>query len=121
MDDVLNCPICCDKLRNSHLENKWLYPIGKTANYIERLCCKSHSHIVSIYTDEKTNQVDFLRLSLNPTYDTIVEIDFVNQKSLITLIKGCDSQHIKIDKLLEVDFPNLVSLREKCNLFTLFS
>lgn len=121
MDDILTCPVCGDKLRNSHSNNKLLHPTGKTANYVERICSHGYNHIVSIWTDKETKQVDYLRFSLNSNYSRFLEVDFVNQKCRLLLMEECGYKHIDIDKMLEIDFNDLSKLKEKLQLYILFS
>jgi hypothetical protein len=120
MDDVLTCPICGNKMRTSHLKNKLLHPVGKTANYAERLC-NGHNHIVQFWTDKETKQVDMIKISLKPNYSRFIEIDYVNQKCRITCAKEGEHEYIEIPKMIEPDFPDLVSLKERVNLYVVFS
>jgi hypothetical protein len=121
MDDVVLCPICGDKMRVSHLNNKFLYPVDKTSDYTERVCAANHNHVVNLWADKATNQVDYLRFSLNKEYSRWMEIDYVNQKSRITLRMGTDYQYINIPRLLLPDFPDLVAMRDQIGLFLTFS
>ncbi len=122
MDDVENCPVCGNKLRNNHSKNKFLFPINKTSDYVERLCSHGHAHIVSFWVDKKTKKVDFLRMSVNSISSQFIEIDFVNQKCRIQMKSPNKEPHyINVDRLLPLDFPNLEKLKEKISLFVLFS
>jgi hypothetical protein len=121
MDDVLHCPICGNKMRNKYHDKKLLPPVGKTANYAERICSSGHNHVITIWTDKDTKQVDMIKLSLNPKYSRFLEIDFVNQKCRITCTKDGESEHINIPKMIFPDFPDLTKLKEKVNLYVVFS
>ena len=121
MEDILLCPICGNKMRVLHLNNKFLYPVEKTANYTERVCANNHNHVVSLWADKATNQVDYLRFSLNKEYSRWVEIDYVNQKSRVTLREGTDYRYINVPRILIADFPNCSVLKETIGLFLVFS
>lgn len=121
MDDTLACPICANKLRNIKLPNKFLHSTNKTANYIARTCFNGMNHSLTFYVDEDAEQVDFLKLSLNPKYSRFIEIDFVNQKCRINCLKDSKPQYIEIDKMLQPDFPLLTKLKEKVSLYITFS
>jgi len=121
MDDALCCPICNNKLRTSHLTSKLLHPIGKTADYAERVCSQGYNHIVTIWTDKATKQVDLIKISLNPRYSRFLEIDYVNQRCRITCAKEGEYNYIEIPKMLIPDFPDLVKLKEIVSLYILFS
>jgi hypothetical protein len=121
MDDVLCCPICGNKMRTSHLDNKLLHPVGKTANYAERVCSKGYNHVISLWADKETKQVDLIKISLNPKYSRFLEIDYVNQKCRITCAKDGEYEYIEIPKMIEPDFPDLVKLKERVNLYIVFS
>lgn len=121
MDDVLCCPICGNKLRTSHLPNKLLHPVGKTADYAERVCSQGYNHTVTLWSDKTTKQVDMIKISLNPKYSRWLEIDYVNQKCRITCAKDGEYEYIDIPKMIEPDFPDLVKLKERVSLYVVFS
>lgn len=121
MDDLLCCPICGKRLRTSHLTNKLLHPVGKTANYAERVCSEGYNHIISLWADKATKQVDLIKISLNPKYSRFLEIDFVNQKCRITCTKDGEYEYIEIPRMIEPDFPDLVKLKERVSLYVVFS
>lgn len=121
MDDVLNCPICGNKLRTKHHTNKYVPFIEQTGDYAERLCSKGHNHIVDMWVNKTTEQVDFLRLSLNPKYSRFLEIDYVHQKCRITCVKDGEYEYIDIPKMIVPDFPDLVKLKERVSLYVVFS
>lgn len=120
MDDVFDCPICKNKLRNIKLPAKYLHAVEKTADYVERTCTRGRSHSIQFFTNEETGKVEFLKISLNPKYSRYIEIDFINERSRISCMKSGRVEHIEIYKVLEPDFPDLVSLREKVALFVIF-
>lgn len=122
MDDVLQCPICGNKFRNTHHKSKKLHPVDKTARYVERICSSGHNHVITIWVDKDTEQVDLINLSLNPKYSRFLEMDFVNRKCRITCIgKDGEKEYIDIPKMIRPDFPDLTKLKEKVNLFVVFS
>jgi len=121
MDDVLNCPICGNKLRTSHHKNKHIYFIDQTGDYAERICSNGHNHIVDMWINKATKKVDFLRLSLNPKYSRFLEIDYVNQKCRINLLNDGEYEYINIPKMIEPDFPDLEKLKERVSLYVVFS
>jgi hypothetical protein len=120
MHDMLICPICNAKLRNIRLPGKYLYGVGKIANYIERTCV-GMNHSLQLFADESTNQVDWIKISLNPKYSKFIEIDFLNQKCRIICTKNSKPEYININKMIEPDFPSLEKLKEKINLYVAFS
>ena len=121
MDDILYCPICGNKLRTSHLTNKLLHPIGKTADYAERVCSEGYNHIISLWTDKTTKTVDLLKVSLSAKYSRFLEIDFINKKCRIICAKGGKHQYIDIPRLLVPDFPSLTELKKVVSLFITLS
>lgn len=121
MDDVLHCPICRNKLRTSHLYNKLLHPVGKIADYSERVCSEGYNHIVCLFVDKETKKVDLIKFSLNSKYSRFLEIDYVNDRSRITCVKNGKFEYIEIPRLLEVDFNDLSPLKRACSLFITFS
>ena len=121
MDDVLNCPICGNKLRNVKCPDKFLHPAGKSSNYIERTCSQGRNHSLQLFCDEKTKQVDLLKLSLSADYSRYLEINFATQKCRIHCMKAGVTEYIDIDKMIEPDFPELKKLKERVGLYVTFS
>lgn len=121
MDDILSCPICGNKLRNVKTPNKFLHTAGKTSDYIERTCVHGRNHAIQFFTDEATNQVDFLKISLNPKYSRYLEINYVNKTCRISCMKAGKTEYIDIEKMIEPDFPDLIKLKERVALYVVFS
>lgn len=121
MDDTLSCPICGNKLRNIKLSGKFLHYVDKSANYVERTCSQGMNHTVQFFTDEDTKQIDLLKISLSPKYSRYLEIDYLNQKCRISCWVDGNAEYIEIDKMVELDFPDLVKLKEKVSVYILFS
>jgi hypothetical protein len=71
--------------------------------------------------DEKTQQIDCIKISLNPQYSRFVEINYALGTSRISCLKEGQPDYINIDKILEIDFPCLEKLRDKIKLLVLFS
>ena len=120
MDDVLDCPICKNKLRNINLPAKHLHGVGKTSDYIERTCTQGRNHSIQFFADTTTDKIDLLKISLNPKYSRYIEIDFINERCKISCMKSGRAECIEIYKILYPDFPDLVSLKEKVALFIVF-
>jgi len=122
MDDTLLCPICGNKFRNVNLINRHLYSVDKTANFVERTCSDGMNHVLQLFVDTSTGKVDFMKLSLNPKYSKYLEIDFLNQKCRINCMKdGRTVQYINIPKMLDLDFPDLIKMKERVSLYIVFS
>ena len=121
MEDSPTCPICGNKLTNLRLKNSYLASMDKRANYMQRTCTKGRNHSFQNITDEGTSQVDWVKFSLNPQGTRWVEINFVTGKSRIICLKDGQPDYLDIDKQLEPDFPDLTKLREKINIYVLFS
>ena len=121
MDDTLICPICDRKFLSSKYANMHLKEIDKIANYTSRICTKSMNHVLSFWTDQDTNKVDYIRISLEPNNSKVITIDFHNEKSKISMYKNSDPQYIHLQRTFEPDFPSLENLRKQVNLFILFS
>ena len=98
-----------------------MHPIGKTANYAERVCSEGYNHIVIFWTDKDTKKVDLIKISLNPKYSRFLEIDYVNQKCRITCAKDGEYEYIEVPKIIEPDFPLLEKLKEKVSVYIIFS
>lgn len=121
MDDSLTCPLCDNKLRNINLPNRSLLYVEKTSDYTERVCSNGHNHVLMMFVDNKTKRVDLLRMSLNPKYSRFIEIDFVNNKCRIDYKNEGKSEYIDVAKMIYPDFPHLTTLRERVDLYILFS
>lgn len=121
MDDTLTCPVCGNKLRTINLYNKYLHPVGKSADYTERTCSAGMNHSLQFFSNKDSKEIEFLKLSLNPKYSRYLEIDFVNQKCRIHCMKDGKAEYIEIDKIIVPDFPLLEKLKEKVNVYILFS
>ena len=121
MHDTKVCPICGLKMRTINLKNRLLHLVNKQSDYIERTCSKGLNHTLMLFTDYKTGQVDFIKLSLNPKYSKFLEIDFINQKCRISCKKDGKTENIEINKMIYPDFPELTDLKSKVNLYVTFS
>ena len=121
MNDITCCPICGNKLRNTKHPNKYLVNVNKKSDYIERVCSNGTNHVLVIYADEKTRQVDLLTLSLNPKYSRFVQVNFHNQTSHIHCWKDGQEEIIDLPAMLNLDFPHLTELKEKISLYIAFS
>lgn len=121
MDDTTNCPICGRKMRIVNLYGKMLHNVNKQADYTERTCVQSATHLLQFFADKTTGKVDFINLSLDPKNSKYLEIDFVNEKCRISCMKDGVPEYIEIPKMIVPDFPQLEKLKEKVNLFVVFS
>ena len=109
MIDTKICPICRNKMKSNDF------------GFIQRFCT-GKNHFVQLISNKKTKNVDYIRLSLTYDYDKIVAIDYFNNKSIIYLFHdGAKKNEIEIPYVLDADFPNLVALKEKVNLFITYS
>lgn len=122
MDDFTHCPICNNKLRTHHLTNWTQFYLPKTADYIERICSHGFNHSLLIATDPISLQIDFMKLSLNPSFSRFIEIDFINSKCRVRIYQENDPDLIiNIPSLLMPDFPSLALLNQKVSLYLTFS
>ena len=121
MDDILFCPMCNNKLRNVNMNRYLLYPTGKRADYVERRCTTGHGHVVIFWTDKATSQVDFMCATLCPTFERVIETDFVNNRSKIICKSNGAYQSIDIDRLLVPDFPDFIEIQQIVDLFVAMS
>ena len=112
MEDLILCPICGNILRTAHLNKFHLHIVGKTANYAERTCPGAHGHSIMFWTDKTTNQIDFLKVSLNCNYSRFVEIDFLNKETRVLCSRNGKFDVINVGRLLIPDFPDLSELRK---------
>ena len=116
MKDTTYCPICENKMSSY---KRMLKCGDKISNYIIRTCT-GLNHCINFYTDLATNKVDILKLSIAPDYTKYIIIDFYNNNSRILLFKNNIQKSFDVPQILTPDFPNLLSLKNKVNLYTLF-
>lgn len=121
MDDTLNCPICGKKMRAINRDDRLIFPIGKQADFIERLCIQGLEHSIQMFVDKVTKRIDFISLSLNPKNSRYIEIDLLNKKCRISCMKNSVAEYIEIPKMIYPDFPKLEKLKEKVSLYVIFS
>ena len=120
LDSRIFCPICGEKLRTVRKTKINLYFLNKISDYIERVCTKGFNHSIQIFSDENTNKIDLIKMSLCPKYSKFLEIDFVNKRCRILYFNNGKINYINIEKLIEPDFPDLVELKKKISLYTVF-
>ena len=120
MNDFTSCPICGNSLRK-HASSKFLFPINKFSHFIEKICSNQPNHLIQFFIDSTTNNVDFVKMSLNHLFTKYIEIDFVNQKSTISIYKQSVPKHFYLNKIIEPDFPKLTLLKEKVDIILTFS
>jgi hypothetical protein len=120
MRDSLDCHICGNKYRNLKLNNKHLFRIGKTSNFIERTCT-GPNHCLQLTVDEVSGHVDLLRVSLNPKYSVFLEVNFIKMESIVQYYRNSiNSYSIKVPKVMDIDFPNLTKVKEKVAVYVTF-
>lgn len=118
MDDIRVCPICNTKLTSLRAP-RYIGSINKWGKYVERLCTGAN-HFFQIFVED--NKVDYLKVSLVPDYSVFFTADYYNQKCIVSCLKNGISEHdIKIPRLIEPDFPDLVKLKEKISIYVVFS
>jgi len=121
MDDILNCPICGNKLKNKNLPNKTLHFINKKSDYLERICSSGYNHVLMLFTDKNTNQIDLLRFAFTVNSSRFIEIDYINNKSQLYCNKNGQSQIININKAIIPDFPDLIKFKKTIEMYIIFS
>lgn len=118
MDDITNCPICNNFLKNSNV--KFLYQTNKMVPYAVRTCTKGFAHTLRLYTDKATSKVDLIEFSISPNYSKFIEINFIKSSTQIT-IKNNTTSFIHLDKVIFPDFPDLTGLLKQVDTFILLS
>lgn len=122
MDDTTSCPICGNKLRNVYMSHRFMHAIDKASSYVERTCVGGMNHSLQFFTDTAIEKptVDLIKVSLNPSLNRFIEINFINDKSRVYCMKDGRNEIIELPKMLELDFPDLVKLKNKINIYVVF-
>jgi len=79
------------------------------------------NHFFQLFFNKSSLNVDYLRFSINPDYSIYLDLDFVNQKTRITLFEENKPSYIHLNKLLTPDFPKLIQIKKKVSLYTKLS
>lgn len=106
MQDLSNCPICQNKLKNRNFNKA-----------IQRTCAKGIAHFFSIKIIDK--KVVNLNLYLDDY--TSLEIDYISGNSIYFYDKLNHLNKIVIPKILDLDFPSLLNLKSKLSIYILFT
>lgn len=119
MDDTTECPICNNKLRTNTTSYMKHIEHGPAKPYISRTCTLGLNHTLQIFSFN--SKISLLKMSLDIEYSKFIEVNFVSNTCQILLLKNHSMKHIDIPKILDLDFPNLDSLRNKVDMFISFS
>lgn len=120
MQDTLYCPICNSKFKNKKIIDEYLYSIDTKGNFIQRVCSSGLNHSILLISNLK-KEVVFIKTSLSSNYSKFIEINFINNRSVISCTKNGNRQLIHINKSINPDFPNLSLLISKVNNYINFS
>lgn len=121
MQGTWNCPICGDLMRGIRQTNRLVYSINKLSTYSERTC-NGINHCLQILVDEKTKEVDLIKISLNANYDRFIYLDMLNQKCKISCFKNNkEVSFIDVPKMIQPDFPLLTELKDRVSMYLIFS
>lgn len=110
MEDTFFCPICNKKLRTI-----------KLSSVIFERTCTGPNHCLQFKTDKNTGKIILLKFSLNSNYSRYLLVDFLRGCCQIICLKQNCAHCIDIPKLLDLDFPDLTSLKEKVGMLVAFS
>ena len=109
MNVIKNCPICGDRMKNDN------YSV-----FVERLC-QGTNHFIKFIVNRHSKKIECLKLSYD-IYNRVIFIDLIHNRSKIFLFKeGIRQNMIDVPYALPIDFPHLSALKEKVNLFILYS
>jgi len=114
LPDQTVCPICKDSLKNKRLSHWNSIP----GNFISRECADPINHF--LYFIAENNNIIFIKFSINETYSRIISIDYLSNSSEILMLKNNSQTLIKVPKLLIPDFPNLLDLKSKIDIYANF-
>lgn len=118
MDDTKICSVCGHKLR---IFQKGNLKASSGKAYTEKLCINSN-HVFQFFIDKDSKNIDILKISLGPNFSKIIEFNFVDKTTNITIMNTSKVNFsVLIPKLLELDFPDLESLKEKISLYMMYS
>jgi len=83
------------------------------------------NHALTFYVIQSeltaTNQIILLNFSLDPFYQTFLQIDYGYQISALSITQNTVTHKIFIPKVLEPDFPDLTQLKENLKTYVIFS
>ena len=119
MQDTCVCPICGDKLRSIKRKHQ-IINLNPAICYTEKLCVKHISHFIQFFVDIEFGSVDMINISISTNRQKIARINFYMNESRIIMPSKLGNEII-IAKSIEPDFPDLINLKEKFKLYTVFS
>ena len=111
MQDFLKCPICDGQFQNLRWENHYFWLIDKESNFMERKC-HGKDHSILIFTDLKTKEIDYLKISSGTKTKSFVGLDLHNQRTTIGQWQNGRPKYFNLSVLLIPDFPELTKLKE---------
>lgn len=114
LNDTTHCPIC-----NLKLKNVFINKFPHKSTFIQRTC-SGINHSLQ-FLSNPSNKIDIIKFSLNPKYSKFIEIDFVNNKSIINSPVNNIPNYISIPKIIYPDFPLLLNLKNQVKFYTTFS
>jgi len=119
MQDILFCPICSHKLQNikTYRDFRGQQPYNYRL-YTERKC-NGLNHTLMFFVNN-TQQIDFIKISLNPYYSRFLEINYLKGQCRIAYMKESVPTYIEVPQILDLDFPHLTKLKEKIELYGKF-
>ena len=105
MENVENCPICQEKLKESQF-----------FNFIEKSCYNGYGHWLTLLIDSNSLKVINARFCLDVNGSKIISISFKDKKTTIQFLQNSVKyNYIELDYSLEPDFPELTKLKNKIN------
>jgi hypothetical protein len=114
MKDIKFCPICNSKLYS--VKNSF------NKNIIQRQCRYGINHYVLFYSNTISNNIDWFKINLNCDNSIFIEIYFNEGKTIISCMKqGYENIRISIPKIIQPDFPYLISFKERIKMYVSLS
>ena len=111
------CPMCGKKLTNSNSPSQIIG--GKLSKFTQSWCVSEFDHQFEILWDENSYQIDLMQINWDNCRS--VKLNYVNNISNIFCWKKNTAYSIIVPRVLEPDFPNLKSFKEKVDLIILYS